>query len=106
MREKRLFNANFLPALPWGYTFFFVEVTLIIAVAVGHTQRLFPVQRKIVTMDQLSEYDATIAYNAKICILIPTGKHKNDDTYVYIVQEYESGSVLKPTNYYRFVVFI
>ncbi len=76
MKDERLFNADFLPALPWAYTFFVVEITLIIAVAVGHTQRLFPVQRSVVTMDQLSEYDMAVAYNAKTCIMIPTGEQQ------------------------------
>ncbi len=76
MKDERLFNADFLPALPWAYAFFIVEITLIIAVIVGHTQRLFPVQRPVVTMDQLSEYDMAVAYNAKTCITIPTGKQQ------------------------------
>ncbi len=74
MKDERLFNADFLPALPWAYTFFIVEVTLIIAVTVGHTQRLFPVERSVVTMDELAEHDMTVAYNAKTSIIIPTGK--------------------------------
>lgn len=37
----------------WWWTFFMVEVFLIIAIWIGHTQRLFAVQRVRVTMDQI-----------------------------------------------------
>lgn len=37
----------------WWWTFFMVEVFLIIAIWLGHTQRLFAVQRVRVTMDQI-----------------------------------------------------
>lgn len=37
----------------WWWVFFSVEFFLIIAIWIGHTQRLFAVQRPRVTMDQL-----------------------------------------------------
>eukprot|EP00752_Nemacystus_decipiens_P009511 g8502.t1 len=58
--------------LYWWWLFFSAEFFLAIAVWVGLAQRLFPVQRIKVTMDDITAVDDQVGYNARVCILLPT----------------------------------
>ncbi|CAM9415618.1 unnamed protein product [Ectocarpus sp. 4 AP-2014] len=58
--------------LYWWWLFFSAEFFLAIAVWVGLAQRLFPVQRIKVTMDDITSVDDQVGYNARVCILLPT----------------------------------
>ncbi|CAM9783444.1 unnamed protein product [Discosporangium mesarthrocarpum] len=60
------------PQLWWWWAFYITEIFLAIAVWIGHTQRLFPVQRVKVTMDDLTSVDNQVGYNARVAILLPT----------------------------------
>lgn len=51
--------------LYWWWLFFSAEFFLAIAVWVGLAQRLFPVQRIKVTMDDITAVDDQVGYNAR-----------------------------------------
>lgn len=51
--------------LYWWWLFFSAEFFLAIAVWVGLAQRLFPVQRIKVTMDDITSVDDQVGYNAR-----------------------------------------
>eukprot|EP00953_Heterococcus_sp_UTEX-ZZ885_P030185 15965-Heterococcus_DN1.PRE.5 len=66
------------PVVWWAWTFFATEICLIIALWIGHTQRIFAVQRVVVSMDDLAASDSTVGYNARVCLLIPTAGERLD----------------------------
>ncbi|CAM9342279.1 unnamed protein product [Ascophyllum nodosum] len=62
----------------WWWTFFLVEIFLVTAIWIGHTQRLFAVQRIRVTMDQIVSIDPAVGANAVVSILLPTAGERLD----------------------------
>ncbi|CAB1103980.1 GT2 [Ectocarpus sp. CCAP 1310/34] len=62
----------------WWWTFFMVEVFLLFAIWLGHTQRLFAVQRVRTTMDQIVAQDPAVGANAVVAILLPTAGERLD----------------------------
>lgn len=60
------------PTFYWWWSFFLAEIFLAIAVWIGLAQRLFPVQRIKVTMDDITAVDDQVGYNARVAILLPT----------------------------------
>jgi cellulose synthase/poly-beta-1,6-N-acetylglucosamine synthase-like glycosyltransferase len=72
------FYVSWLPAIYWAWVFFFTEVFLVIGIWIGHVQRLFPVQRTVVTMDDLVVEDESVGYNARVAILCPTSGERLD----------------------------
>ncbi|CAN0448300.1 unnamed protein product, partial [Hapterophycus canaliculatus] len=55
-----------------------VEVFLLIAIWLGHSQRLFAVQRIRTTMDQIVSIDPAVGANAVVAILLPTAGERLD----------------------------
>lgn len=74
--DTHFFGVSFLPVRPWAWTFYGVEICLIIAIWVGHTQRMFAVQRIKLTMDDIVREDDSVGYNSRIAILLPTNGEK------------------------------
>jgi cellulose synthase/poly-beta-1,6-N-acetylglucosamine synthase-like glycosyltransferase len=70
--DSYFFDVQFLPVEAWGWVFYGVEICLIIAIWIGHTQRLFACQRIKVNMDDLVREDDSVGYNSRIAILLPT----------------------------------
>lgn len=58
--------------LYWWWSFYLAEIFLAIAVWIGLAQRLFPVQRIKVTMDDITSVDDQVGYNARVAVLLPT----------------------------------
>lgn len=62
----------------WWWTYYMVEFFLTFAIWLGHTQRLFAVQRVRVTMDQIVAIDPAVGANAVVSILLPTAGERLD----------------------------
>eukprot|EP00752_Nemacystus_decipiens_P009510 g8501.t1 len=62
----------------WWWTFYMVEVFLLFAIWLGHSQRLFAVQRIRTTMDQIVAIDPAVGANAVVAILLPTAGERLD----------------------------
>ncbi|CAM9743211.1 unnamed protein product, partial [Ectocarpus fasciculatus] len=62
----------------WWWVFFMVEVFLLFAIWLGHSQRLFAVQRIRTTMDQIVSIDPAVGANAVVSILLPTAGERLD----------------------------
>ncbi|KAG5175559.1 cellulose synthase, family GT2 [Tribonema minus] len=62
----------------YAWLFFASEACLIIGIMIGHSQRLFAVQRTVVNMDDLALVDSNITYNARVSVFLPTAGEKPD----------------------------
>jgi cellulose synthase/poly-beta-1,6-N-acetylglucosamine synthase-like glycosyltransferase len=76
--EQYFFDIEYFPVQAWGWTFYAVEICLTFGIWIGHSQRMFAVSRSVVTMDQLALVDDTVAYNARVSILLPTAGERLD----------------------------
>jgi hypothetical protein len=54
------------------------QICLTFGIWLGHSQRMFPIQRTIVTMDELVKEDEPVGYNARVSILIPSAGERLD----------------------------
>mmetsp|Transcript_4432 Transcript_4432/g.6276 ORF Transcript_4432/g.6276 Transcript_4432/m.6276 type:complete len:1027 (+) Transcript_4432:159-3239(+) len=70
--EGYFFGFTWAPVQIWGWIFYAVECCLIIAIWIGHTQRLFAVTRPKINMDMLVREDDSVGYNSRVAILLPT----------------------------------
>ncbi|KAG5192414.1 hypothetical protein JKP88DRAFT_271166 [Tribonema minus] len=76
--DDYFFGIPFLPVQGWAWAFYAVEICLTIAIWIGHTQRLFAVQRVRLTMDDIVREDDSVGYNSRVAILLPTNGEKLD----------------------------
>mmetsp|Transcript_8020 Transcript_8020/g.12169 ORF Transcript_8020/g.12169 Transcript_8020/m.12169 type:complete len:1034 (-) Transcript_8020:205-3306(-) len=76
--DSYFFGVSFLPVEAWGWLFYGVEICLIIAIWIGHTQRLFACQRIKLNMDDIVREDDSVGYNSRIAILLPTNGESLD----------------------------
>mmetsp|Transcript_1129 Transcript_1129/g.1733 ORF Transcript_1129/g.1733 Transcript_1129/m.1733 type:complete len:968 (+) Transcript_1129:131-3034(+) len=76
--DSYFFGVSYLPVRAWAWLFYGVEICLVIGILIGHTQRMFPIQRTIVSMDDLVKEDESVGYNSRCTILIPSAGERLD----------------------------
>jgi cellulose synthase/poly-beta-1,6-N-acetylglucosamine synthase-like glycosyltransferase len=76
--DSYFFGVSFLPVQAWAWVFYGVEICLSIGILIGHTQRMFPIQRTIVSMDDIVREDETVGYNSRCCIVVPCAGERLD----------------------------
>jgi cellulose synthase/poly-beta-1,6-N-acetylglucosamine synthase-like glycosyltransferase len=71
-QDRYFFGLDAFPVRGWAITFYISEIILVLGIWVGHAQRAFPIKRTKITMDELVPEDATVGYNTRTAILLPT----------------------------------
>ncbi|KAG5191792.1 cellulose synthase, family GT2 [Tribonema minus] len=76
--DTYFYNIKYFPVQIWAWVFYGVEICLTIGILIGHTQRMFPIKRAIVAMEDLVREDDCVGYNARVAILLPSAGERLD----------------------------